>query len=191
MKTQSKKDQFKEVERAKAYKPSNIVYDVDEKPPLTVTLLQGLQHICIFFVAIVMPVAIINQLGDAISLRDGEAFISLSLLSGGVVTIVQAMRKRYFGSGYLCPAVCGPSYFDATKHAALTGGLPMIFGMTALAGVLELIFSRIMHKLRRLFPAEVTGLAVTMVGVVVIPISIRNFFAVGADNTMGSPNMVL
>ena len=128
-----------------------------------------------FTISIVLPVFIVRELGDSISPKDASGFISLSILAAALTTIFQALKKGPFGSGYLCPAVCGPSYFDATRTAALTGGLPIVFGMTALAGAIELGFSRVMRRLRFLFPSEVTGVTVTMVGVVLVPISFAIF----------------
>ncbi len=171
-------------------KPSNLLYGVDEKPPLRTIILLGLQHVSVFFISIVFPVIIVQSLGDSISPENGRAFISLSFIAAAVTTMLQAVKRNAFGSGYLCPAVCGPSYMDATRAAAAAGGLPLIFGMTALAGLIEMLFSRVLHKLRILFPAEVSGVAVTMVGVVIIPVAVRNLFAVNADNAMGTPTEV-
>jgi len=47
--------------------------------------------------------------------------------------------------------------------------------MTAVAGLFEVLLSRVMHRLRVLFPPEVTGLVVAMVGISVIPVALTNF----------------
>ncbi len=168
-------------------KPSNIVYAVNERPPLSTVLLMGLQHTSVFFISIIFPVIIVHEMGSAVSTRDANSFVALSILAGGLVTIFQACRKGPVGSGYLCPSVCGPSYFQATRFAALSSGLPLVFGMTALAGVFEIGFSRFMHKLKFMFPSEVTGVAVTMVGIVLVPISMRNFLVIHDQNLIGTP----
>jgi NCS2 family nucleobase:cation symporter-2 len=119
----------------------------------------------------------------AISAHNARVFVSLSLLSGGIIVILQSLRGKSFGSGYLCPSVCGPSYLNASILAASAGGLPLLFGMTAFVGFIEALFSRVMHKLRALFPPEVTGTVVALVGIVVIPISIKDFGGIGpGDN---------
>ncbi len=168
-------------------KPTSLIYGVNENPPLFTTILLGLQHICIMFIAIVFPVIIIHQLGGEISVQNASSFISLSMLAGGVVTILQSFRRGKVGSGYLCPSVCGPSYLDASILAASTGGLPLLFGMTGFVGFVEMIFSRIMHKLRVLFPTEVTG---TIVALVVIPLSIQSLVGIGYDDSVIDPKEI-
>lgn len=51
--------------------------------------------------------------------------------------------------------------------------------MTVVAGLFEVLFSRVVHKLRSLFPPEITGLVVLMVAVSVIPLGSSKF--VGID----------
>jgi len=172
-----------------AVKPANLEYGLEDRPALHITVLQGLQHICMIFVAFIFPVLIIREVGGTAD--EGMAFVSLSLVAGAAAVVIQSLRRGPAGSGYLCPSVCGPAYFDASKSAALAGGLPLLFGMTVMAGVMEIAFSQVMHRLRKLFPAEVTGLAVMMVGVVVVPIAIRNFFDLQAGQTIGSANAVI
>jgi NCS2 family nucleobase:cation symporter-2 len=44
----------------------------------------------------------------------------MSLLAGGVGTILQALKKKGIGSGYLCPSVCGTSYRSASPFLTNT-----------------------------------------------------------------------
>lgn len=50
---------FSSTDRLYDKKPTNLIYGVDDKPPLFTTVILGLQHACILFVAIVFPVVII------------------------------------------------------------------------------------------------------------------------------------
>jgi len=111
-----------------------------------VTIALGLQHVFILFIALIFPVIIVNMLGPAIDPHSARSFVSLSMIAGGVLTIPQAIRSKYFGSGYLCPDVCGPSYLLASILAVTTGGLPLLFGMTAVAGAIEAAISRVMNR---------------------------------------------
>jgi NCS2 family nucleobase:cation symporter-2 len=165
-------------------KPSNLLFGVEEKPSLFVTFILGLQHVFILFISLIFPVVIIKELGSDIEPGVARAFISLSMVAGGITTILQALKKGPVGSGYLCPSVCGPSYLSASITAAHAGGLPLLFGMTGFTGLMEVIFSRIMHKLRFLFPSEVTGVIVTMVGIMVISLSVQNFLGLSGTDTL-------
>lgn len=173
-------------------KPSNLIYGLDERPPLWLTVMLGLQHVFIIFISLIFPALIVNLLGNTIDPHTARSFVSLSMIAGGIITILQAFRTKYLGSGYLCPSVCGPSYLAASVSTITAGGLPVLFGMTAFAGMIEVAFSRVMNRLRFLFPPEVMGIVVALVGIVIIPMSIRNFFGVsGTDSiTTGAEVMV-
>ncbi len=163
-------------------KPPELVYGVEDKPPLLTCLLLGLQHIFIITIVLVFPVVIVRSIGG--TPEQAGFFVSMSMLASGVGTILQALKKKGIGSGYLCPSVCGPSYLPASLLAAQTGGLSLLFGMTAIAGSFEVLLSRVMHRLRALFPTEVTGLVVLMVGIAIIPLVIRNFMGIDATDTV-------
>jgi xanthine permease XanP len=173
-------------------KPANLLYGVNEKPPLPVVLVLGLQHVFILFISLIFPALIVNLMGDAIDSDSARSFVSLSMIAGGIITILQAIRFKGIGSGYLCPSVCGPSYLTASILAVKTGGLSLLFGMTAFAGVIESILSRIMKRLRFLFPPEVMGIVVALIGIVIIPLAIDNFFGVsGTDTVTTGPEILV
>ena len=141
-------------------RPANLLYGVDDTPPLWTTLLLGLQHVGIFAISLILPVIVIKEAG--LGLEQATRMVSISMIAAGIGVIAQALRRGPAGSGYLCPQVCGPSYLTASILAAKTGGLSLVFGMTLLTGVFEAAFSRVL-RLQFLFPAEVIGLIVAMV----------------------------
>lgn len=168
-------------------KPENILYGLEDRPPNFIVWLMGLQHVSILSISFVFPLLLVHEMGGG---TDQITFlISMSMLAGGIGVIVQGLNKGPVGSGYLCPQLCGPSFLTASIMCAKTGGLPLVFGMTAFAGLFEALFSRIIHRLRVLFPTEVTGLIVAMVGITVVKLAGKNLLsfdeAVGAVDTTG------
>ena len=161
-------------------KPSNLLYGVDDKPPVWITIFLGFQHICIVAIALIFPVVIVHEAGARFADPDITAarLVSCSMLAGGIGVIVQSLRRGPVGSGYLCPQVVGPSFLTASIMAAKTGGLSLLFGMTLIAGAFEALLSRALRKMRALFPAEVTGLIVAMVGITVIQLAAKRFLGV-------------
>jgi xanthine permease XanP len=164
-------------------KPGNLIYGLDEKPPILTTIVLGFQHTTLILIGCIFPVIIVRAMGASISPHNARAFVSITLLASGIITILQALRKRGIGSGYLCPAMSGPTYFNATYQAALLGGLPLIFGMTAFVGFIECLFSRVINRLRPLFPPEVAGTVVALVGIVVIPVAVKSLVGIGFNDT--------
>lgn len=160
-------------------KPANLIYGVDDSPPLLIIIGLALQHISVISITMVFPVLVIRIAGG--SLEDIGRLVSCSLIAGGIGTILQS-RVGQTGSGYLCPQVCGPSFLSASILAVKTGGLSLLFGMTVIAGLFEVFFSRVMRYLRFLFPAEVTGLIVMMVGLTITRFVMNNFFGLNDQN---------
>jgi NCS2 family nucleobase:cation symporter-2 len=69
-------------------------------------------------------------------------------------------------------------------QAAWLGGLPLMRGMTIVAGLVELVFARFVKKLRFLFPPEITGMVVLMVAIGLIPLGVSKFLGIAY---MGEP----
>lgn len=165
-----------------AKKPSDLIYGVDEKPPFLVTLILGFQHIFTMSSTLMLPVVIVKEIGG--SFLQAQAMVAFAMIAIGIGTVLQSLRRGPVGSGYLCPHLCSPSYLTVSLQAAWVGGLPLLHGMTFVAGVFEGLFSRIVHKLRFLFPTEVTGVVVLMVGVSLIPLGASKFVGI---EIMGDP----
>ena len=66
------------------------------------------------------------------------------------------------------------------QHAGTAGH----FGMTVFAGAVEAAISRVMNRLRFLFTAEVMGIIVALIGIVIIPVAIKNFFGLSSTDTV-------
>ena len=163
-----------------AEKPQNLIYALNDRPSFWVTCFLGFQHVCIVAISFIFPVVIARSMGA--DQATTNHLVSMSMLAGGLGAIFQVLNRWGIGSGYLCPQVCGPSFLTASILAAKTGGLPLLMGMTTIAGLFETLFSRIMQRLRPLFPPEVTGLIVAMVGLTVIRIAMNRFLG----NPMGN-----
>ena len=61
-------------------------------------------------------------------------------------------------------------------------------GMTIAAGLVELVFARVVHRLEFLFPPEITGMVVFMVAVEIVPLGVSKFLGI---NYPGEPIRVL
>lgn len=166
-------------------KPANLIYDVDESPGIGALVMLGIQHIFLIAIAFVFPVLIVDAIGG--TSHDARHLISMAMLVSGIATILQGLNKGPIGSGYFCPLLNGPAFLSASILAGKTGGLPLIFGMTFIAGAFEAVFSRVAARMRAFFPAEVTGTIVTMVGIEVIPFAMKRF--VGLDATHAAPDL--
>lgn len=157
-------------------KPSNLVYGLDDKPTWLETFLLALQHFIMLMPRLIYPVVIVQGFGGSPAVA--KAMVAMSMIAGGIGAILQALPRGPVGSGYLDPSGCGAAYIYASIHAGITGGPSLILGMTALSGFLEGLLSRVMQRLRALFPPHVVGLVVSMVGLSLIKVAVTKFHGV-------------
>ncbi len=162
-----------------ARKPANLIYGLDEKPPLGVVFLLGLQHIFLMSSTLLLPVVLVSEIGG--SFEEVRKVVAMTMIACGIGTILQAFRLKGFGSGFVCPNLCGPNFFLPSMQAAWLGGLPLMRGMTVVAGLAEAFFSRFVNRLRFLFPAEITGLVVLMVAEGIVPIGVSKFLGINYE----------
>jgi NCS2 family nucleobase:cation symporter-2 len=156
-----------------AKKPAGLIYGVDDKPPLTASALLGLQHVFVMTSGWVLVVVIVTTIGG--TPEEVANVLRMSMIASGIATILQSLPNSPVGSGYFCPISSGPAYVSASILAGKVGGLRLIFAMTVLSGLFEGLLARVVPRLRPLFPPEVTGLVVTMVGVELVAVSCPRF----------------
>src|SRR5262249_50029382 len=156
-----------------AKKPAGLIYGVDDKPPLIATVLLGIQHVFVMTSGWIIVVVVVTSIGG--TQEEVANVLRMSMIASGIATILQTLSKGPVGSGYFCPISGGPSYISASILAGRVGGLRAVFTMTMLSGLFEGLLARVLTRLRPLFPPEVTGLVVTMVGVQLVALGCPRF----------------
>jgi xanthine permease XanP len=156
-----------------ARKPAGLIYGVDDKPPLIATVLLGIQHVFVMTAGWVIVVVIVTTIGG--TQEEVANMLRMSMIASGIATILQSLPNSPVGSGYFCPISSGPAYVSASILAGRIGGLRSIFFMTVLSGLFEVLLARVVPRLRPLFPPEVTGLVVTMVGIELVALGCPRF----------------
>ncbi|MGD1950135.1 MAG: uracil-xanthine permease family protein [Leptolyngbyaceae cyanobacterium] len=156
--------------------PVDLVYGLDDKPPLRETLFAAVQHVLASFIGIITPSLII---GNTLELapQDRAYLISMSLFVSGIATLIQVHKIGPVGSGLLSIqgtsfAFIGPIIGAGT--AAIAGGatptqaLGLIFGMCFLGSFIEMIFSQFLETISRIITPLVTGTVVMLIGLTLI-----------------------
>lgn len=145
-----------------ARKPASITYGLDESPPSLATVLNGLQHVGVIAINLVYPLLVFRVVGAPIELV--ASLLSTGMIVLALATFLQARRLGPVGSGFMCPATFSATYLGPSLLAAQIGGLPLVFGMTIFAGVLEAAVAPLLNRLRAIFPPEVSGLVIFIIG---------------------------
>ena len=143
-------------------RPPDLVYALDDNPPPVVTVLNGVQHAGLIAINLVYPLLIFRLAGLQTSVV--IELLCVCMLVLGIGTFLQARQWGPIGSGYLCPSTFTAAYFSPSLLAIKAGGLPLLFGMTMFAGVLETVIARFLPRLRALLPTELSGFVIFMIG---------------------------
>ena len=144
-------------------RPSSILYGPEDRPPTGVTLVSGLQQVGLMSMYLLYP-ALIAKAAKAPP-EIASAMVSLTLVALAIGALLQVLPMGPFGSGQLCHPVPSIIYFVPSLLAAKTGGLPLVLGMTIMAGLLEMGLSRVLRRLRPVFPPEIVGIVILLVGI--------------------------
>jgi len=155
-------------------RPANILYANSEKPPTIVCVLSALQQIAILAPTLAYPILALQAAG-----ANGRAIasgVSLALVAGGLGTALQSLAFRYIGSGYLITFVNSGAYYPVTVAAANLGGMPLVAGMTLIAGATEVALGQVVRRFRSFFPAEISGLCILLIGVIIGLLGLRLIF---------------
>ncbi|MEM7225885.1 MAG: solute carrier family 23 protein [Pseudomonadota bacterium] len=146
-----------------AKRPKDLIYAVDERPPLVPLLLLGLQYAGLMAVYLVMIVIIFKASGA--SHPEILSAVSLGMIALAISTMLQALRGGPIGSGFLAAPVFSAIYLGPSVLAAKSAGLPAVFGMTIIAGLVEIIMASQLSRLRRFFPPAISGFIIAIVGI--------------------------
>ncbi|MCI5896356.1 MAG: nucleobase:cation symporter-2 family protein [Candidatus Aphodousia sp.] len=174
-----------ETERANA---AELIYGLEDRPPLKETFFAALQHMLAIFVAIITPPLIIAG-ALKLDLETTGYLVSMSLMVSGIATFIQCRTLGPIGCGLLCIQGTSFSFIGPVISAGMTGGLASIFGATIVASTVEMFVSRILKYTRRIITPLISGIVVTLIGMSLIKVGIiacGGGFAAKTNGTFGS-----
>lgn len=158
-----------------ARRPEGLIYGLADVPGLLPLVALGLQHFLVVAPNLAVVLLICRVAG--IDAQATENVLSLSLIALGAATILQCSPR--FGSGYFITSCTSGIYLSASVSAA-AGGLPVVCGMTLLAGIFQTFFASALVRLRRFFPNEIVGLSIIIVGIELGAIGLNRLPEAGA-----------
>jgi xanthine permease XanP len=161
-------------------KPANLAYGLEELPPAAVTWISAVQQVGVCAIFVVYPLIIARQAG--LRVDQIANILQLGFLVLAVATLLQALPRGPVGSRLLAPSIFTGIYLAPALLAVKAGGLPLVWGMTIFAGVVELALAGVWKRVRRLIPPETAGLVVFLVGTI---IGLAAFRVVLDDNPTG------
>ena len=181
---------------------SELIYRLEDRPPIPQTLFAACQHLLAMFVAVITPALLICQ-ALGLPAQDTQHIISMSLFASGLASILQIKTWGPVGSGLL--SIQGTSFNFVSP--LIMGGLALknggadvptmmaaLFGTLMLASCTEIILSRFLHLARRVITPLVSGIVVMIIGLSLIQVgltSIGGGYAAMSDHTFGAPKNLM
>lgn len=150
---------------------TELIYGLNDRPPLRETLFAALQHLLAIFVAIITPPLIIAG-ALKLDIETTSFLVSMALFASGVSTFIQCKRIGGIGTGLLCIQGTSFSFIGPIISAGLTGGLPVIFGACMAASTVEMLISCLLKYTRKIITPLVSGIVVTLIGMSLIKVGI-------------------
>lgn len=167
---------------------SELIYQLEDRPPFKDAFFAALQHLLAIFVAIVTPPLIIAG-ALKLDLQTTSYLVSMSLFVSGIATFIQCRTVGPIGCGLLCIQGTSFSFIGPIIAAGMTGGLASVFGATIVASTVEMVVSRLLVYTKRIITPLVSGIVVTLIGMSLIKVGIiacGGGFAAKANGTFGS-----
>ena len=144
-------------------KPANLVYGVEEAPPPLVVVVTAIQHVGVIAIFMIYPLVLGREAGVSADVLSN--ILRMCMFALAVAVLLQALPRGPVGCRFLAPASFTGVYLAPSLLAVKAGGLPLLWGMTIFAGLVEIGLSRVWTRLRTLIPSETAGLVVFLIGV--------------------------
>lgn len=164
-------------------KSKELIYGLNDRPPIRETIFAALQHLLAIFVAIITPPLIISS-ALKFDLDTTGFLVSMSLFVSGLATFIQCRRFGPIGAGLLCIQGTSFSFISPIIGAGLLGmvngkmnvemGLSYIFGACLVASVVEMVVSRLLPYTRKIITPLVSGIVVSLIGMCLIKAGINS-----------------
>ncbi|MEH6611128.1 MAG: nucleobase:cation symporter-2 family protein [Halioglobus sp.] len=178
---------------------SELIYRLDDRPPVLESIFAAIQHLLASFVGIVTPTLII---GNILGLQEQLPYlISMALIASGIGTFVQAYKPFGIGAGMLCVQGTSFAFLGAILSAGFmardAGGGPeqiiaLITGLCFVGSFIQMGLSQFIPRLRKIVTPLVTGIVITSIGISLIKVGMTDLAGGLNAPDFGSPaNLML
>ncbi|MEZ6940086.1 nucleobase:cation symporter-2 family protein [Aeromonas sp. S12(2024)] len=177
-------------------KHSDLIYELEDKPPFYQTLMGAVTHLLAIFVPMVTPALIV---GGALGLSTETTayLVSMAMIASGIGTWLQVNRYGPIGSGLL--SIQSVNFSFVTVMIALGGAMKKdgiheelivstLLGVSFVGAFLVMGSSFVLPYLKRVITPTVSGVVVLMIGLSLIKVGIIDFgggFSAMSSGTFG------
>ena len=172
-------------------KRADILYNIDDRPPVGKSVIFAFQHILAMFAGnVTVPLLVINIVG--LNSEEGTFLIQCALLVAGVATLLQVRGIKAVGSRL--PIVMGTSNAFLSTVVAITSqyGIGACLGASFIGGLFEAVLGNFIGRLKKIFNPLVSGIVVMTIGITLIPTGMKQAAGSKTAAGLGAPvNLLL
>src|SRR5699024_464094 len=157
----------------------------DEKLPPRQLVTYGTQHILTMYGGLIAPPLIVGE-AAGLSAAELSVLITATIFVSGLATLLQTLCVPMLGARL--PIVQGASFAAVYTMGTIakSPGLGAVFGATIGAGLVGIVLSIFFGTIVRFYPAVVTGLVITVIGLTLLPSAFDWAFDEGEGSTAGA-----
>ncbi len=155
-------------------KTTPLLYEVNDRPPLWLTVIMGMQHVLLIYGEVALLPVIVGRKAGAPS----EHILFASCAAGvaaGIVTLIQVLRLGRFGAGYTLFMGSSAAYLAGSLETLKTGGFPLLATLSILVAPLEILMAYFLRFLRHIITPTVGGVIILLVVFSLVPVSIQEW----------------
>ena len=167
-----------------------LVYKLDDKPPVLSSTFVGFQHL-LAIIGGILTAPFLIALGMGLNAEESAYVISSALVVSGFATLIQINRMGMLGAGLL--SIQGTSfafigimifaYQKLTLNMTSIEALGAIFGSSAACAALMLMLSLFIRQLKNIITTNVAGVTIILIGLSLIQSTVQNLL--GSFNSAG------
>ena len=167
-----------------------LVYKLDDKPPVLSAAFVGFQHL-LAIIGGILTAPFLIALGMGLNAEESAYVISSALVVSGFATLIQINRMGMLGAGLL--SIQGTSfafigimifaYQKLTLNMTSIEALGAIFGSSAACAALMLMLSLFIRQLKSIITTNVAGVTIILIGLSLIQSTVQNLL--GSFNSAG------
>jgi xanthine/uracil permease len=162
-------------------RPRSIQFSRDEHPPAASIGLLALQHAAL--PALFLIYAAMIAKGAGFSTLEQQALMVGTLLSCGIGAVIQAAFPRQ-ASGLLVMPIGSPMFVLFGIQAGILAGPGGVAALALMGGLTQIAMGRVLERMRAFFPAEVCGVVVLILGVSMLPGTLRRILGIEVGATV-------
>ncbi|MDE2759610.1 MAG: hypothetical protein OXH90_04840 [Paracoccaceae bacterium] len=146
----------------------NIRYQVDEKPPVSLSTGLGIQLAVLCIAGVVLTPAIVIHAAGGLETYIPWAVFGAVLVSG-ITSVIQAVKVGRIGAGYVLAMGTSGAFIAVSVSALVEGGPALLAILVVISSLFQFLLSWRLSLFRRILTPSVAGTVIMLIPVTVMP----------------------